>query len=162
VVSSRSRSAPCGLVYNSRIFDCIPVFTKSSEDAYEVLEHIAGFDIEDSLSRPDADDIDLKPRATSHLTLAIPRADQLKFFGDEEARRAYEDNIAMLEQLGHCLKQIDFTLFEQAGRLVFQSAMVAERLIDYVDAIANQSRSDSSGGLGCYRAWAQLFGDRCV
>jgi allophanate hydrolase len=131
LVSSR------GLVYNSRTFDCIPIFAKGSDEAYEILEHIAGFDIEDPMSRADADDVDLQPRAEKCLTLAIPRSDQLKFFGDDEARQAYEDNLATLERLGHWLKPIDFTVFEQAGRLVFQSALVAERLIDYADVVAN-------------------------
>jgi allophanate hydrolase len=131
LVSSR------GMVYNSRTFDCMPIFTKRSDDAYEILEHIAGLDVEDYLSRVDADDIDLQPRPIERLTLAIPHSDQLKFFGDDEARQAYEDNIAMLGALGHRFKEIDFTVFEQAGRLVFQSAMVAERLIDYADVIAN-------------------------
>jgi allophanate hydrolase len=36
-----------------------------------------------------------------------------------------------LEFCGHALKEIDFGVFEEAGRLVFQSAMVAERLIEY-------------------------------
>lgn len=131
LVSSR------GLVYNSRTFDCIPIFAKRSDEAYEILEHVAGFDIEDFLSRTDADNIDLKPRELAPLTLAIVRPDQLKFFGDDEARQAYEDNLETLRSLGHRLEPIDFTLFEQAGRLVFQSALVAERLVDYADVVAN-------------------------
>lgn len=131
LVSSR------GLVYNSRTFDCVPIFAKQSDEAYEILDHVAGFDIEDVMSRIDADDIDLNPRKPDCLKLAVVRPDQLKFFGDDEARRAYEDNLGTLVSLGHRLEPIDFTLFEQAGRLVFQSAFVAERLIDYADVVAN-------------------------
>ena len=36
------------------------------------------------------------------------------------------------------MTEIDFDPFEEAGRLVFQSAMVAERLCDYGDVIANR------------------------
>jgi allophanate hydrolase len=131
LVSSR------GLLYNNRSFDCIPVFAKRSDEACEILEQIAGFDILDPLSRADADEIDLRPRPSEPLTLAIPRSDQLNFFGDLEARRTYESNLALLEGLGHRLKPVDFTVFEAAGRLVFQSAMVAERLIDYCDVVQN-------------------------
>jgi allophanate hydrolase len=131
LVSSR------GLLYNNRAFDCIPVFAKLSDEAYEILEHIAGFDVQDPLSRADADEIDLRLRLPERLTLAIPRSEQLKFFGDDEARRMYESNLATLERLGHRLKPVDFTVFEEAGRLVFQSAMVAERLIDYADVVQN-------------------------
>jgi allophanate hydrolase len=59
----------------------------------------------------------------------------LTFCGDDLSRRNYQRHLAMLEDLGHRLRPIDFTLFEQAGRLVFQSAMVAERLVDYADVI---------------------------
>ncbi|MBI5128434.1 MAG: amidase [Rhodopseudomonas palustris] len=129
LVSSR------GLVYNNRSFDCIPVFCKFADDAYEILENIAGFDVLDPLSRTDADAIELRPRAPQPLTIAIPRADQLTFFGDEAAARAYEADLAVLQSLGHRLKPVDFTVFETAGRLVFQSAMVAERLIDCADVV---------------------------
>ena len=129
LVSSR------GLVYNNRSLDCIPVFARLCGEAFEVLERIAGFDVEDPLSRLDADRIDLGLRPWQPLTLAVPRAGQLQFFGDDEARRAYESNLATLVGLGHRLSEVDFTVFEQAGRLVFQSAMVAERLIDYAEVV---------------------------
>lgn len=132
LVSSR------GLLYNNRAFDCIPVFAGRCDEAYEILEHIAGFDIDDPLSRPDAGDIDLALRSSVPLTIAIPRPDQMKFFGDDEAMRTYEANLATLQRLGHRLQPVDFTIFEEAGRLVFQSAMVAERLIDYADVIDNR------------------------
>jgi allophanate hydrolase len=131
LVSSR------GLLYNNRSFDCIPVFARFCDEAYEILEHIAGYDVEDPLSRTDADTIDLQLRKSEPITIAIPQADQMKFFGDDEARGTYENNLALLQAVGHRLKPVDFSLFEAAGRLVFQSAMVAERLIDYKDVVEN-------------------------
>jgi allophanate hydrolase len=126
-----------GLLFNNRSLDCIPVLAARSDDAFEILEHIAGFDAEDPLSRADADQIDLRPRTEAVLTLAVPRPDQLQFFGDNEARILYQRNLVKLENLGHRLRPVDFTLFEQAGRLVFQSALVAERLVDYAEVIAH-------------------------
>jgi len=130
-----------GLLFNNRSFDCIPVFARRSDEAYEILEKIAGFDPLDPLSRTDADRISLRPREPAPQTLAIPRSDQLTFCGDEESRRSHERNLAMLEDLGHRLHPIDFSMFEQAGRLVFQSAMVAERLVDYADVIAQHPQA---------------------
>lgn len=124
-----------GLLYNNRSFDCIPVFARNTDEAYEVLEHVAGFDVQDPWSRADADAIDLRLRPSEPVTLAIVRSDQLQFCGDDEARRTYEANLATLRSLGHRLKPVDFSLFEEAGRLVFQSAMVAERMVDYADVI---------------------------
>lgn len=120
-----------GLVYNSRFFDCVPVFARRCDEAYEVLEHLAGYDELDPFSRPDADEIDLAPLPAEPKVLAVVEPAQLKFYGDVRAQHAYGLNLETLHLLGHQLKSIDFGLFEEAGRLVFQSAMVAERLVDY-------------------------------
>jgi allophanate hydrolase len=132
LVSSR------GLLYNSRILDCIPIFARYTADAYEILGLIAGHDAHDPFSRPDAGQIDLSARMPALKALAIPRKSQLCFFGDEHSARAFEVNLDRLVDLGFTLNEIDFDPFEQAGRLVFQSAMVAERLCDYGDVIANR------------------------
>jgi allophanate hydrolase len=132
LVSSR------GLLYNSRILDCIPVFARGTSDAYEILELIAGYDALDPFSRPDAGRIDVAAKAPVVKTLATPRQDQLRFFGDEASARAFQANLGRLVELGFSLVEIDFDPFEEAGRLVFQSAMVAERLCDYGDVISDR------------------------
>jgi allophanate hydrolase len=132
LVSSR------GLLYNSRIFDCVPIFARTTADAYEVLELIAGHDPHDPFSRPDASRIDVSAKTPAPKVLATPRKSQLRFFGDEHSARTFEANLDRLVELGYSLTEIDFAPFEEAGRLVFQSAMVAERLCDYGDVIANR------------------------
>ena len=132
LVSSR------GLLYNSRILDCVPIFARNTADAYEVLELIAGHDTHDPFSRLDASLIDVSAKAPSLKVLAIPRKSQLRFFGDKHSARTFEANLDRLVELGFSLIEIDFDPFEEAGRLVFQSAMVAERLCDYGDVIANR------------------------
>jgi allophanate hydrolase len=132
LVSSR------GLLYNSRLFDCVPIFARNTADAYEILEQIAGYDTHDPFSRPDAARIDVSSRMPPLKALAIPRRGQLRFFGDEHSAHTFEANLDRLVELGFSLTEIDFDPFEEAGRLVFQSAMVAERLCDYGDVIANR------------------------
>ena len=130
-----------GLVYNSRFFDCVPVFAKHCDEAYEILEHVAGYDERDPFSRSDADEIALAPTSAGPRVLAVIEPSQLKFYGDDRAKRSYEHNLATLGAFGHRLKPIDFGLFEEAGRLVFQSAMVAERLVDYGDVFETRPES---------------------
>jgi allophanate hydrolase len=132
LVSSR------GLLYNSRIFDCVPVFARNTADAYEVLGLIAGHDAHDPFSRPDAGRIDVSARTPPVKVLATPRKSQLRFFGDEHSASTFQANLDHLVELGFVLTEIDFDPFEEAGRLVFQSAMVAERLCDYGDVIADR------------------------
>ena len=125
-----------GTVYNSRFLDCVPVFTRRCADANEILRIIAGYDSRDPCSRRDADDITLAPAAPSSRRIAVPRAGQMNFFGDDAAQAAFAANIASLRALGFETAEIDFAPFEEAGRLVFLSAMVAERLVDYGDFVA--------------------------
>ncbi|WP_312014633.1 MULTISPECIES: allophanate hydrolase [unclassified Bradyrhizobium] len=132
LVSSR------GLLYNNRFLDCVPIFARSIADAYEVLELIAAHDSRDPFSRPDAGRIDVTAKAPSLKALATPRKSQLRFFGDADSAHTFEANLDRLVALGFSLTEIDFDPFEEAGRLVFQSAMVAERLCDYGDVIANR------------------------
>ena len=130
LVSSR------GLLYNSRIFDCVPIFTRRCADAYEILEVISGYDEQDPFSRVDADRIDLAAGLPTARKLAVPRQQDLRFFGDARSESAFARNLDRLTRLGFSLTEIDFGPFEAAGRLVFQSAMVAERLCDYGDVIS--------------------------
>lgn len=124
-----------GAVYNSRLLDCIPIFAANVEDASEILGVIAGYDPLDPWSRRDADAIPIAPVPAPSTRIAIPRRDQMRFFGDAEAEAAFAANLDRLRALGFTLEEIDFAPFEEAGRLVFQSALVAERLVEYDEVI---------------------------
>lgn len=124
-----------GLVFNSRLFDCVPVFARTCAEAYEILAIIAGYDDLDPLSRPDADAISVTRRDPGPGPLGVPSGDHLQFFGDIHAERAFHRNIEILCSAGHQVREIDFSVFAEAGRFVFQSALVAERLCDYGDVI---------------------------
>ena len=131
LVSSR------GMVYCNRSFDCIPVFAETVEQAFAVLETIAGHDAADAYSRVDADTIPLEVPNRRPGTLAVLGSADLDFFGDDIAADTYSRNIARLAELGHMLEEIDFAPFREAGEMVFASALVAERLVDYGDFIAS-------------------------
>ncbi|MFD1331807.1 amidase family protein [Methylopila musalis] len=129
-----------GLLYNSRLFDTLSVFAASPADAYEILDVMAGHDPADPFSREDADAVELRPRAGAGV-LATIQSDQLRFFGDPAAEAAFAADLARLKAAGFALTEIDFAPFAEAGRLVFGSAFVAERLVDYGDVLA-QSPDD--------------------
>ena len=129
LVSSR------GMVYCNRSFDCIPVFARTVEQVFAVLEIIAGYDPADPYSREDAGRIPLTPSPLPSRRLAVLRPADLSFFGDNIAAATYQRNVERLSDLGYTLVEIDFAPFREAGDMVFKSAMVAERLIDYGDFI---------------------------
>lgn len=127
-----------GMVLNSRILDCIPVFAKTCAEAWEILDLIRGHDPLDPYSRPDADALARGPVPEGPALLAVFRLDAMPFFGDERARAAYEANLAALARLGHRFREVAFAPFAEAGRFVFQSALVAERLVEYGTILAER------------------------
>ncbi len=120
-----------GLLYNSRLFDTLSVFALDTADAYEILAVMAGHDPHDPFSREDADAVETHAVSAGRMILATPRADQLAFFGDSRAEAAFAADLAALRAAGYTLEEVDFTPFEAAGKLLFDSAFIAERLIEY-------------------------------
>jgi allophanate hydrolase len=120
-----------GLVYNSRFFDVVPIFAHTVAEALEVLGVLKGYDEADDYGRLDADSISLSPVPISNPRIAVPRAADLTFLGDAAAERAYAADLDVLKGMGAVITEIDYTLFREAGRHVFQTAMVTERLDAY-------------------------------
>ncbi len=63
----------------------------------------------------DAGAIDLTAVAPRSAKIAIPRADQLRFFGDALAEAAHVANLQTLSGLGFELVEIDFEPFSEGG-----------------------------------------------
>lgn len=110
-----------GMVYCNRSFDCMPVFALTCDDAWRVLRCIR------DKKRPMPD---VSP-CGSTFAFAVPRADQLEFFGDALAEQAFARAIGLLQNLGGKARRLDFTAFLQAGRMVFDDALIAERYAEY-------------------------------
>lgn len=127
LVSSR------GMVYNNRLFDCMPVFAHTVDDAFRVLEAIAGHDEHDPLSRADADGIALDAPLPARFRFGVPQ--RLEFFGDRQSPECFEAALQRLERLGGERVEIDFSVFHEAGALVFESALVAERSASYGEVL---------------------------
>jgi allophanate hydrolase len=127
LVSSR------GMVYNNRLFDCIPVFAPSVAEAYAVLGVIAGQDPDDPVQRSHAGAWSLAPNFPSRFRFAVP--DQLEFFGDAQSERCFAAAIDLLQALGGTVETTSFAPFREAGSLVFDSALVAERAASYGEVL---------------------------
>lgn len=123
LVSSR------GMVYNNRLFDCIPVFASTVEDAFTVLRAIAEHDSEDPISRSADGNWSLEPVFPARFRFAVP--DDLEFFGDSQSEICFAKVVRQMEQLGGVGETISLALFREAGDMVFESALVAERAASY-------------------------------
>lgn len=114
-----------GVVPACRSLDCVSLFTLNCQDARIVWQVARGFDASDSYSRQ------VPPQTTaipSSFSFGVPKADQLKFFGDAAAADLYEQGLQRLKAIGGNLVEIDFQPFHQAANLLYSGAWVAERL----------------------------------
>lgn len=111
-----------GFLYCNRSFDVPSIFARKVEDAFAVLEVLREGEL-----LPSAAEL---TRGES-FRFAVPRTDQLEFFGDAEQERRFASAVSVLRQLGGELVTVDFAPFIEAGKLVFQSALVAERWLTY-------------------------------
>ncbi len=107
-----------GVVPACRSLDCVSIFANSCDDAQAVFDVAASFDPEDPFSR--------KPVAqTVHgpTRYAVPRRDQLQFFGNAEYERLYWQKVATLEHV----VEFDLQPFLDAAQLLYGGPYVAER-----------------------------------
>ena len=109
-----------GMVYANKSIDCIPVFARTAVEAECVFRQLMGNNRAAGLL---ADSIpDLK-----RTRIAIPDAKGLNFFGDAYAEACFKDVLTSLEGQGAQIEPIDFSVFAEAGALLFDGAFISER-----------------------------------
>ena len=107
-----------------RSLDCVSVFALTSDDAACVLDSAEGFDANDAYSREYAHGV---PRFGSPVRLAVPRREQLTFFGDADYAQGFAASIARARALGWQISEIDFAPFLATAQLLYEGPWVAER-----------------------------------
>lgn len=119
-----------GTVPACRSLDCISVFALNCQDAVAVTNVMAAYDERDVFARRFVQNFRLGasplPPRFQH---AVPRADQLRFFGDVAAQAQFEQTRLRLDQLGGIAKEIDFAPFLEVAAMLYDGPWVAERLI---------------------------------
>ena len=130
---TRGLVSTAGVVPACRSLDCVSVFALTVEDSLDVLAVMAAPDASDPFSRA-APPTPPAPRAP--FRFGVPRADQLRFFGNAEAERIYREALDRLEGLGGQRVEIDFAPFTAAADLLYSGAWVAERTSAVGDFIA--------------------------
>jgi allophanate hydrolase len=127
-----------GVVPACRSLDCVSIFARSVRDATAVLEVATGLDPRDAFSRERASEIRALP---PHFRFAVPLPEQRMFFGDDEARLAYEQTLARLGALGGTPVPVDLGACFEAAALLYDGPFVAERTAAvgaFVDAHATE------------------------
>ena len=119
---SRGLISTRGVLPAAQSIDCVSIFARTVGLAVRVLEIALAFDGEDPYSqhRPMRD----SPYGGS-FRFGVP--DALEFQGDDLARLAFLEATERLTALGGVAVTIDFSPFREAGNLLYESALVAER-----------------------------------
>jgi allophanate hydrolase len=113
-----------GVVPACRSLDCVSIFTHSVADAATLFEICAGFDEEDSFSRRREAVASLGDAA---LRLAVPRAEDLEFFGDLESTELFLSALERAKKLGAQISRFELAPLREAASLLYAGPWVAER-----------------------------------
>lgn len=124
-----------GVVPACRSLDCVTVFAKDLDSISQVFEIVNVYDEQDIYSRnyESVEKIEFEEKAK--FSFAIPKKEQLKFFGDEEAKKLFEEAVKKFESLGGKAFEIDYEPFNESANLLYSGPWVTERFIAIKDVI---------------------------
>jgi allophanate hydrolase len=124
-----------GVVPACRSLDCVTIFAKVLDSIEAVFEIANSYDETDIYSRIYNA---TKKESKEHFTFAIPKKSQLKFFGDIEAQKLFEQAIEKFESIGGKAVEIDYEPFNQSANLLYSGPWVTERYIAIKDLITSK------------------------
>jgi len=129
-----------GVVPACRSLDCVSIFAMTTDDANTVFEQAAVYDEKDQYARKNIFDNNNRQygRAGEPFKFAVPKQDQLEFFGNESAQEIFKKSVNVMQSLGGEVHELDFTLFMQAARLLYEGPWVAERYVAIEKIITEQ------------------------
>lgn len=115
-----------GVVDACKTLDCVSVFAQNCADADAVLKIVGKHDPAEAWSR--------KPpvkwkRIPAKFRFGVPRAEELEFFGWEEAAGLFAEAIEKFEELGGEAVEIRLEPFLAAAKLLYEGPWVTERYV---------------------------------
>lgn len=141
VKPSKGLLSMSGVVPACRSLDCVSIFALNTDDANIVFEQAAKYDKDDAYARSNPFNNNARhyQNESSSFSFAVPKKPQLQFFANVDAENLFNHSIAQLEKMGGTKKEIDFSPFLDAARLLYEGPWVAERFVAIEDIITNQA-----------------------
>lgn len=121
---TKGRFSNTGLIPACRTLDVISIFALTVDDAWQVAQLMQAYDETDIYSRQHPENV-----ATRFTKGKIAIPEQLEFYGDIEAEKAFQSAIKRAEKLGYQIESIDFSIFNLLAKALYNDAWVAERTI---------------------------------
>ena len=116
-----------GIIPACRSLDCVSVFGLQIRDIEKVLLVLKEWDPRDPFSRKKK--IPISWSLPERPKVALLEDDQLDFFGDSVARKAYDKSVRVLAESGLYPDAVDLSPFLEAAELLYSGPWVAERHI---------------------------------
>ena len=116
-----------GMIYANQSFDCMPIFANNCIDVEIILDYILQLK-KDKIFSKEIILIDNNEINLHNLKINIPDDNYLDFFGDQYSKNCFKKTIEKLKSFGVIFNKIDFSLFVEAGKMVFEGPILAERL----------------------------------
>jgi len=138
VKPSKGLLSTSGVVPACRSLDCVSIFANDSKDAQLIFSIAASYNENDPYARKLPT---IETPAIKNFRFAIPKKEQLKFFGDVEAETLFREAIATFEKMGGVAVTIDFTPMLEAANLLYYGPWVSERYVAVKDMIESQPES---------------------
>ncbi|HOW74343.1 MAG TPA: allophanate hydrolase [Candidatus Competibacteraceae bacterium] len=132
---SRGLLSTRGVVPACRTLDCVSIFARNTVDADAVFQVAAHFDPADPYAR---ELLQTPAERRARFLFGIPHRDQLEFFGNQGAARAFQDAVDQVQRMGGEAVTLDFTPFLAVARLLYEGPWVAERYAAIADFIQRQ------------------------
>ena len=127
-----------GVVDACKSLDCVSVFANSCADADEVLKVAASYDVDEAWSRPAPA---RWPRIGKGFRFGMPKAEQLDFFGWDDARNLFENAAKRFEEMGGERVEVDLDPFLNAAKLLYEGPWVTERFVGIRDFLKEKPAS---------------------
>lgn len=129
-----------GVLPACRSLDCVSIFALTTDDANKVLEQAAVYDSEDQYARAVSFDNNIRQYGlpAGAFTFAVPKQEQLEFFGNASAQGLFNECVKNMESLGGVKEEIDFSIFIQAAKLLYEGPWVAERYVAIEELISTK------------------------
>ncbi len=118
-----------GVVPACKTLDCVALFATSTQDIATLLETTGKHDSQDPYSRiqPSVNNSSLS--SLQSFSFAVPRSEQLEFFGNDHYQTIFDQTVLKLEKLGGRKIEIDFSAFLDAAKLLYEGPWVTERYL---------------------------------
>jgi len=121
-----------GVVPACKSLDCVSIFAKNLNDIKLIFNLVNSYDEEDIYS---IEYTAIKHKAKDNFTFAIPKKEQLKFFGDKAAKKLFYKAVKTFEKLGGKAIEIDYEPFNESANLLYDGPWLSERFIAIKDVI---------------------------